>query len=164
MVERKQAHTSIAHSLSLFLQISDMLRRYLELELAQYKATPIRFAVLEALRMSGGTTTPSMLSKQLVRTTHTVTYIIDTLEKEGIVRRERDTNDRRSVKVHLTQRGIDKLNVVSPQAERISETALCCFNEDEIETLTVMFSKLQMHLDEQINKIDNTPQRAVIKT
>ncbi|MBV9792981.1 MAG: MarR family transcriptional regulator [Actinobacteria bacterium] len=39
----------------------------------------------------------------------TVTTVVDTLVRDGLVRRERDVQDRRVVRLYVTERGMDKL-------------------------------------------------------
>lgn len=48
----------------------------------------------------------SQIAKKLTVTTGTLTKSVDALEKKGYVRRERSSNDKRVVKIILTERGI----------------------------------------------------------
>jgi MarR family transcriptional regulator, 2-MHQ and catechol-resistance regulon repressor len=40
--------------------------------------------------------------------------VIDNLERDGLVRRERDAKDRRVIHVHLTEGGMSKVEAVLP--------------------------------------------------
>ena len=65
------------------------------------------FDVLAALRRSGRpyALSPGQLTSQTMVTSGTMTNRIDRLEERGFVRRSPDPNDRRGVRVELTERG-----------------------------------------------------------
>ena len=45
-----------------------------------------------------------------------MTTVIDNLERDGLVRRERDAKDRRVIHVHLTEAGKGKIEAVLPKS------------------------------------------------
>ena len=65
------------------------------------------FDVLAALRRAGDpyALSPGQLGSQTMVTSGTITNRVDRLEERGLVRRERDPNDRRGVRVVLTDKG-----------------------------------------------------------
>jgi MarR family transcriptional regulator, 2-MHQ and catechol-resistance regulon repressor len=63
-----------------------------------------QFGTLEALYHLGPLAQCELAAK-LLRSSGNVTLVIDNLEKRGLVRRERSTEDRRRVMVHLTDEG-----------------------------------------------------------
>ena len=65
------------------------------------------FDVLAALRRAGDpyALSPGQLGSQTMVTSGTITNRVDRLEERGLVRRERDPNDRRGVRVVLTDEG-----------------------------------------------------------
>src|SRR5690242_3481831 len=65
---------------------------------------PSEFGVLEVL-LYCGTLSQGELARKLLKTCGTVTSNVDALEKRGLVRRERSTDDRRVVMVSLTKDG-----------------------------------------------------------
>jgi MarR family 2-MHQ and catechol resistance regulon transcriptional repressor len=75
--------------------------------------TPSQFAVLEALYHIGSMTQGEVSSKVL-KSTSNLTTVIDNLERDGYVRRERDADDRRVIHVHLTETGTSKIEAVLP--------------------------------------------------
>ncbi len=60
--------------------------------------------VLQALGLDGARSIAS-IGQQLGLTPSTMTGIVDRLEDLGLVRRERDPNDRRATVLHLTRKG-----------------------------------------------------------
>jgi DNA-binding MarR family transcriptional regulator len=76
----------------------------------------------------------------------TMTGIVDTLEKNGLVTRQPNPDDRRSLLVTLSEKGRD-LEGSAPDLERIY--AGCCMglSEEEFEQLGSLLEKLDRSLD-----------------
>jgi MarR family 2-MHQ and catechol resistance regulon transcriptional repressor len=72
-----------------------------------------QFAVLEALYHLGGMT-QGEISAKVLKSGSNMTTVIDNLERDGLVRRERDEKDRRVIHVHLTEAGRGKIEAVLP--------------------------------------------------
>ncbi|MBC7879306.1 MAG: MarR family transcriptional regulator [Anaerolineales bacterium] len=75
--------------------------------------TPSQFAVLEALYHLGSMT-QGEVSTKVLKSGSNMTTVIDNLERDGFVRRERDAKDRRVIYVHLTGAGKKKLEAILP--------------------------------------------------
>lgn len=73
--------------------------------------SPVHILVLSAL--SGAELTMTNISKLCSFTTSAATGAVDRLEKLGLVEREHDSTDRRSVKVKITANGRTKLQSVA---------------------------------------------------
>jgi len=76
--------------------------------------TPSQFAVLEALYHLGSLT-QGEVSTKVLKSGSNMTTVIDNLERDGLVRRERDAKDRRVINVHLTEAGSGKVDAVLPK-------------------------------------------------
>ena len=72
-----------------------------------------QFAVLEALYHLGSMT-QGEVSTKVLKSGSNMTTVIDNLERDGLVRRERDAKDRRVINVHLTEAGSGKVEAVFP--------------------------------------------------
>ena len=72
-----------------------------------------QFAVLEALYHLGSIT-QGEVSTKVLKSGSNMTTVIDNLERDGLVRRERDAKDRRVINVHLTEAGSGKVEAVLP--------------------------------------------------
>jgi len=92
-----------------------------------------QFAVLEALYHLGPLS-QGQVSAKVLKSTGNITLVIDNLEKRGLVHRERNTADRRSVIIHLTDAGreyildilpghvnaiVDEMRVLTPDEQAI---------------------------------------------
>jgi MarR family 2-MHQ and catechol resistance regulon transcriptional repressor len=71
-----------------------------------------------------------------------MTTVIDNLERDGLVRRERDTQDRRVVHVHLTEAGSSKVEAVLPGHIAALVEEFSVLSASEQETLGALCKKL----------------------
>jgi DNA-binding MarR family transcriptional regulator len=124
----------------------EVLERYLEVELRQYNVTLIRFHVMSTLFQNGGEMTPSEIAERVFREKNSITAVINTLEREGVVRREPSADDRRSVKVVITDKGWKEANRLNPLAQEISREALSCMDKEQVETLVDTMRKVRENL------------------
>jgi len=100
-----------------------------------------QFAVLEALYHLGHMT-QGEISMKVLKSGSNMTTVIDNLERDGLVRRERDAKDRRVIHVHLTEQGKGKIEAVFPNhvAALVEEFSVLSANEQE--TLGELCKKL----------------------
>ena len=100
-----------------------------------------QLAVLEALYHLGPLT-QSEISIKVLKSGINMTTVIDNLERDGLVRRERDTKDRRVIHVHLTEAGNGKIETVLPGhvAALVEEFGILTATEQE--TLGELCKKL----------------------
>ena len=100
-----------------------------------------QFAVLEALYHLGPMT-PGEISAKILKSGSNLTTVIDNLERDGFVRRERDANDRRVIHVHLTEAGSSKLDAVLPGHVAALVDEFKVLSAKEQETLGELCKKL----------------------
>ena len=103
--------------------------------------TVSQFAVMEALYHLGPMTAGEV-SQKVLKSGSNLTTVIDNLERDGLVRRERGVSDRRVINVHLTDAGTSKLEAVFPGhiATLVDEFSVLSANEQE--TLAALCKKL----------------------
>ena len=83
--------------------------------------THSQFGVLETL-LHLGPLCPGELSTKLLKSTGNMTLVLDNLEKRNLVRRVRETEDRRQIRIHLTPEGEALIQRIFPaQARAIAE-------------------------------------------
>jgi MarR family 2-MHQ and catechol resistance regulon transcriptional repressor len=100
-----------------------------------------QFAVLEALYHLGPMTAGEV-SQKILKSGSNLTTVIDNLERDGLVRRERDANDRRMVHVHLTEVGRRGLEAVLPGHVAALVDEFSILSASEQETLGRLCKKL----------------------
>lgn len=92
-----------------------------------------QFAVLEALYHLGHMT-QGEISTKVLKSGSNMTTVIDNLERDNLVRRQRDAQDRRVIHVHLTETGRKKVEAVLPGhvAALVEEFSVLSAKEQEI--------------------------------
>jgi MarR family 2-MHQ and catechol resistance regulon transcriptional repressor len=103
--------------------------------------TPSQFAVLEAL-FHLGSMTQGEISTKVLKSVSNMTTVIDNLERDGYVRRERDAEDRRVINVHLTEAGKRKIEVVLPGHIAALVDEFSVLSASEQQTLAELCKKL----------------------
>lgn len=124
----------------------EVLNRYLQIELTKHDTNQSRFSVMSALIVHDGRMTPKAISKFVYRTPHTISSMLDSLEKDGLIRREPNKNDRRSIEIVVTQRGRDDTGRMLSVGNEMSETALSCLDDEQIKTLKAILRQMRRHL------------------
>ena len=105
------SHEAFLH----LLRTADMVFEEFNRNLAAHNISQGRFTVLMLLhRPWVEKCTPASLAEESGVTRATMTGLIDTLEKDGMVVREADVHDRRTVHVRLTELGCAKLDAMRP--------------------------------------------------
>ena len=100
-----------------------------------------QFAVLEALYHLGSMTQGD-ISIKVLKSGSNMTTVIDNLERDGLVRRERNDEDRRVVHIHLTEAGKKKLRTILPGHVEALVDEFSVLTASEQETLAGLCKKL----------------------
>jgi DNA-binding MarR family transcriptional regulator len=86
--------------------------------------------------------TPAELAESAGVTRATMTGLIDTLERNGLVKREPDPVDRRMMSVHLTVRGQEVMRQVLPSHFQWMAALMAPLAENERKTLVRLLAKI----------------------
>jgi MarR family 2-MHQ and catechol resistance regulon transcriptional repressor len=100
-----------------------------------------QFGVLEALFHKGPLCQRDIAAK-ILKSTGNITMVIDNLEKRGLVRRERNSRDRRYLTVYLTDAGTTLIAKVFAGVESCIVTEMAALSEDEQDLLGNLCKKL----------------------
>lgn len=103
--------------------------------------TAPQFGVLEAVYHLGPMCQRE-LGQKLLRSGGNVTVVVSNLEKRGLVRRERLANDRRMIRVHLTERGRALIERVFPKHVEALVREFSVLQPQEQDTLRQLCRKL----------------------
>jgi MarR family 2-MHQ and catechol resistance regulon transcriptional repressor len=116
-------------------------------DIERYGLTPPQFAVLEALGHLGPLTAGE-LGKKILVTGGCVTVILDNLERDRLVERIRDDEDRRIYNIRLTPKG-ERLfsKIFKHHAERVAEFASVLSDEEQSQ-ISSLLKKLGTRLKE----------------
>jgi MarR family transcriptional regulator, 2-MHQ and catechol-resistance regulon repressor len=99
----------------------------------EFGITESQLAVLEALQHLGPLT-QGQLCQKILRSGSNLTTVVDNLERAGLVRRERDSTDRRVQIVHLTPKGEALITRAFPvHVERVTRVLSVLTPEEQVE-------------------------------
>jgi len=148
-VSKRTDKTPLGTLLSVLMSF-EVLARYLEVELRCYDATLIRFNIMSTLFKNGGEMTPSEIAESVFREKNSITAAINTMERQGVVRREPSPDDRRSVKVVITDKGWKEANRLNPIAQELSREVLSCIDKEQVEVLVGIMRTIRESLSPRL--------------
>ncbi|MDP2959188.1 MAG: MarR family transcriptional regulator [Longimicrobiales bacterium] len=115
--------------------------RAISCKVQEYGLTTPQFGILEALYHLGPLSLGDLAGKLLV-TGGNVTYVMDRLEEQGLVLRERSPVDRRIIQAKLTEKGYTLIAGVFPGHGDFVEELSSALSEEEQELLRALLKKL----------------------
>lgn len=126
---------------------SDELRAMMDEHFADHGITQGRFKVMLSLFQglcpdAVASTTPAALADELGVTRATMTGLLDSLERDGFVRREPDSADRRQMAVSLTPRGEAFMRRFLPTHFQLISGLAADLTESERKTFVRLLGKL----------------------
>ena len=86
--------------------------------------------------------TQAQLARRVAIEQPTMVRTIDRMERDGLVARTSDPNDRRASRITLTERGWGLRDALVPLAAGVNATATATLADDEVETLKRLLAKL----------------------
>jgi DNA-binding MarR family transcriptional regulator len=104
----------------------------------------------ELIDSQGGCLTPTRLARLMFRSKHSMTKVIDGLEKEGFVIRDRTGKDRRTIQVRITSAALGYIKQVLGRGTDPSQRVLSAIDEDERKVLINLVQRLQRKMREYI--------------
>ncbi|MFO1451149.1 MAG: MarR family transcriptional regulator [Opitutaceae bacterium] len=128
------------------LRTGDEVFRTCDAHLAAHNISQGRFTVLMLLLDKATdcphARTPAELAEMAGVTRATMTGLIDTLERDGFVRREPDPHDRRMMSVNLTPAGQQFLSRFLPEHFRRTAALMAFLTENERKVLVKLLAKV----------------------
>jgi len=109
--------------------------------LSQYTITPPQFIALQWL-FEVGDMTIGELSNKMYLACSTTTDLVDRMEKNELVMRVKDENDRRVVRVHLLKEGERIIEEVIKKRQNYLNEVLVDFSEEEVTLLAKGLNRL----------------------
>jgi DNA-binding MarR family transcriptional regulator len=97
------------------------------------------------------------VAQHLGHDTGATTRMLDQLEERGLVKRERDTADRRVVNVVLTAKGRAMSKTLAPRMVDMWNESLADFSRAEVNTLIELLTRLLARIEQES---DEAPARA----
>ena len=129
---------NIGYKVKLVSQL--MYRDFLE-RLEPYGLTPFHYLVLCCLWQEDGLSTSGIADK-LKQLGATLTGVVDRMESRNLVYRERDPNDRRVVRIWLTEEGKQLMQILPPIGAATIDQATTDISKKEQEILSKLLDQI----------------------
>jgi MarR family transcriptional regulator, organic hydroperoxide resistance regulator len=113
--------------------------------LSNYTITPPQFVALQWL-FEDGDMTIGELSNKMYLACSTTTDLVDRMEKNLLVERVKNPNDRRVVRIHLLEEGKRIIDEVIKKRQVYLEEVLVDFSSEEIQLLQKSLTKLHQEM------------------
>jgi DNA-binding MarR family transcriptional regulator len=146
-------------ALDLFRQLmktTGIITMITERQLSKHNLTLAKLRLLFWLKMRGetdknsGGLLPSELSKFQGIMPNTVSSLLSSLRKAGLIEQGEHISDRRKRIIKITQAGRDLLDEISPEHHTFLGNLFDALTPEEIETLTLLLNKLGASIAESL--------------
>ena len=137
--------SELQHKLmALFYETSDLLLKCEDAAYSEFGLSQQQFLVLKTIEISSNPFVKIIdVARMLKRNSNSISMIIDRMERDGLVKRVRDVQDRRSVHLSLTEKGKEKLHPASKAGLRLMVRLMSSLSEEELETFASLVEKLR---------------------
>ena len=142
MLADREGKAELDAILETILYLYTESRRITKLQAREVGLTGPQLTVIKLLDAFGDLSLSS-LSERIRAQNSTVTGIIDRMEREGLVLRERSTTDRRVVFIKLTDKGRAVAKTIPVEPMEIFRAVLASLSRDDTRDLLRILGKLQ---------------------
>ena len=115
-----------------------------------------QYRVLMVINFAKYPLTQTDVARYLDRNTNSISLIIDRMEKINLVKRVRDSKDRRALRLVITAKGKDLFKQATTHGLGLTETMRSCCSEEEIQIIINLLEKVRERAIEEL-----TPKEAV---
>ena len=132
---------------------SDTVGRYCEITMKKDNISPLHGLAMFYLICAGGTSTPTQLADRMFRSKHSLTKIIDNLEKEGLIVRDFSHKDRRVTQIRVTAAGLEYARANQNKGNIRGKQVMDCLDASEQETLKALMDKMARRMTDILEKL-----------
>jgi DNA-binding MarR family transcriptional regulator len=139
---------------------SELITKYADSKLSKVKGLSYQqFLVLLIMNKMGENANATEMAKKLDKNTNTLSTILDRMEEKGLVKKIRDTEDRRLVWAIMTEKGKDKLTATTKASWALFEKLTSCFSQEEMKTFDALLEKLMKTTSKELFPRKTTKKR-----
>ena len=145
---------AILRTFILFIQTSRSALRYADAHLyRKARLSVIKLIALQALVKNDGVMRPTGLAEWTQTERHNITALIRRMEREGLVKSERDMVDRRAVNVILTDKGRRTHRRAMPVAREVVDQIMLSMTEGDSNLLEKMLTVMRQNAERGFTKV-----------
>lgn len=138
----------------LLRQVGHLMTELRREDLLAYEMSPAQAATLRSIANLGQAATPAEISRWLMRKPHTITHLLNRMEKCGQIRKVKDLERKNQIRIALTEKG--KRDYDRIKKAEFPHPILGFLNDDEKKTLENCLNKIRTKLLEEL-KISYRP-------
>ena len=124
-------------------QTSNTLEKCEESKFSPLGLTSQQHAVLMAIKFSPSPTSLTQIADWVDRHANSITLIADRMVKNGLVKRVRNAQDRRSYCLEMTPKGEKYLQTGTETGATLVQEILSCLTNNELQTLSEFLEKIR---------------------
>ena len=127
------------------VRTSAQMQHALHLRLKPYGITETQYNSLRILRGAGSSgLTCAEIADRLVSQDPDITRLVERLQRQGLVRRERGEKDRRVVLTKITASGLDRLKEMDPVVDSTVHALLSRLSSSELNTMIGLMERARL--------------------
>lgn len=127
------------------VRTSAQMQHALHLRLKPYGITETQYNSLRILRGAGSSgLTCAEIADRLVSQDPDITRLVERLQRQGLVRRERGEKDRRVVLTKITAAGLDRLKEADPVVNSTVHALLSHLSSSELKTMIDLLERARL--------------------
>lgn len=138
------------------LQFNQMYKEYNDIyqnAARNFEMPTVAFWLIYVLRQMGVCTQKDFMD-QLYYPKQTINSALKQLERNGYVTLERLEEDRRSKRIHLTEKGLAFAQDTADKIICAENAAFSCFTDEERDTFFALFERLSSALQQEMQKVE----------
>ena len=135
------------------VRFADIIDRYVDITMKVDKIRRLHGVTMTCLVLSGGSLTPTQLARMIFRSKHSITQIVDCLEKEGLVVRDNTGKDRRVTNIIITSSGLEYVKQNFSKGNKRAREVTACLNDVERKSIVEITGKMNRRMTEAINNL-----------
>lgn len=138
--------TQVAEIEKVLRMVAGIIKHKGRVILKEFDITPPQFVALQWLSEEGDLTIGELSTKMYLAFS-TTTDLVDRMEKNGLVQRVKDENDRRVVRIHLLEIGSELIEKVIDRRQNYLREVFQDYSQDEIDglgnSLRLLYDKMK---------------------
>jgi len=142
-----ETENAVLRTFILFVQTAQALLKYADASLYKgARLSVVKLIVLKALDVNNGVLSPSKLAEWTQTERNNITTLVKRMQKDGLITAERNSSDKRSVDIILTDKGRELLRQVMPVAQDIIDRVMSSMTEVDIALLEKQLKTLRQDI------------------
>jgi DNA-binding MarR family transcriptional regulator len=127
------------------VRTSAQMQHALHLQLKPYGITETQYNSLRILRGAGSSgLTCAAIAERLVSQDPDITRLVERLQRQGLVRRERGEKDRRVVLTKITAEGLNRLKEIDPVVNSTVNALLSHLSPSQLKTIINLLERARL--------------------